>query len=506
MRIFKDLPLSLYLYWAVVALMLIPMTFATIAEDWLFARTFFYHALVLGIWGWLLSIAIADRFKGNKFVHYLADVLVGFALLPVLMALPVDYLLPHINFWHAYFEMSSAFTTTGATLLGEGQTIPDVIHLWRGLIAWLGGLFMIIIASTLFFSINLGGFEVYSQGNKGLLIASVFQRGDLRHQMRRFARVIAPIYIGLTLVLALALIIAGDRPFVAFIHATSVLSTSGISPIGGLENAASGWVGEAMIFAFLLFALSRHHLFLFDSKTRLSNKFAEVKSDREFALAWLIIFGATAVLFLRHFWAAFKLDEAGDISQALTAVWGTVFNVLSFLTTTGFQSQYWRAAQDWSGLGTTVLILMILTMMGGGIATTAGGIKLLRVYALIKHGQREMYRLNFPHSVGGAGMQARALRREGAYAAWIFFMLFLAFLAVGMMAFGLTGLDFENSLILAVSGLSNTGPLIGTVYSDFIGYMQSSAAARWIFCVLMVLGRLEILAVMAVLNPMVWRR
>ncbi len=101
MRIFKDLPLSLYLYWAVVALMLIPMTFATIAEDWLFARTFFYHALVLGIWGWLLSIAIADRFKGNKFVHYLADVLVGFALLPVLMALPVDYLLPHINFWHA---------------------------------------------------------------------------------------------------------------------------------------------------------------------------------------------------------------------------------------------------------------------------------------------------------------------------------------------------------------------------------------------------------------------
>ena len=103
-------------------------------------------------------------------------------------------------------------------------------------------------------------------------------------------------------------------------------------------------------------------------------------------------------------------------------------------------------------------------------------------------------------------MQARALRREGAYAAWIFFMLFLAFLAVGMMAFGLTGLDFENSLILAGFGaVQYRAAHRHGFIAIFIGYMQSNAAARWIFCVLMVLGRLEILAVMAVLNPMVWR-
>ena len=93
------------------------------------------------------------------------------------------------------------------------------------------------------------------------------------------------------------------------------------------------------------------------------------------------------------------------------------------------------------------------------MATTAGGAKLLRVYALYKHGLRELERLVHPHSVGGSGGEARHLRRRGAYMAWLFFMLMALSLALVMAAFALTGSAFEEALVLAVAGLTTTGPL-----------------------------------------------
>ena len=95
------------------------------------------------------------------------------------------------------------------------------------------------------------------------------------------------------------------------------------------------------------------------------------------------------------------------------ALWGGLFTVLSFLTTTGFESEQWLAASDWSRLESPGLILMGLALLGGGVATTAGGVKLLRVYALMRHGERELDRLVHPSSVGGSGQTARRIRRQG---------------------------------------------------------------------------------------------
>jgi trk system potassium uptake protein TrkH len=178
--------------------------------------------------------------------------------------------------------------------------------------------------------------------------------------------------------------------------------------------------------------------------------------------------------------------------------------VMSFLTTTGFESKYWNVSQAWSGLGTPGIILMGLSVLGGGIATTAGGVKLLRVYVLYKHGVREMTRLSYPHSVAGAGNKARSFRREGAYAAWIFFMLFIISLAMIILGFSFSGITFENSLILAISGLSTIGPLVNVAGDGTLNYSNLSDLAKAIFCIAMVLGRLEALAVIALFNPNYW--
>lgn len=220
----------------------------------------------------------------------------------------------------------------------------------------------------------------------------------------------------------------------------------------------------------------------------------------------LVLIVVPLLLFIRHYTGAFEVSAEDDILAALRALWGSLFMVLSFLTTTGYESVHWQSAQNWSGLGVSATVLIGLSIMGGGIATTAGGLKLLRIYALYKHGLREMQRMTFPSSVLGAGKKARAIRREGAYIAWVFFMLFLVTIAVFMLFYTANGLSFEESFLLAISGLSTTGPLLTVVGESGLTYSQISPAAKTAFGISMVLGRLEILAVIAILSPATWGR
>ena len=132
-------------------------------------------------------------------------------------------------------------------------------------------------------------------------------------------------------------------------------------------------------------------------------------------------------------------------------------------------------------------------------------IKHKRPYALYRHGAREVERLVMPSSVGGAGARVRRLRREGAYIAWIFFMLFAMSIAAVMLALSLAGTDFETGVVLTVAALSNTGPLANVATASPIAYAPLGDGAKMILAAAMVLGRLETLAIIAMLNRDFWR-
>ena len=203
-----------------------------------------------------------------------------------------------------------------------------------------------------------------------------------------------------------------------------------------------------------------------------------------------------------------NLEDAADIAprEALMGLWGAVFTVASFLTTTGFVSADWTVAQSWSRLGSPGVVLLGLAVFGGGVATTAGGVKLLRVHALYQHSFREMEKLVQPSSIGGAGREGRRFRRQGAFAAWVFFMLFALSIAVVMSGFSLlSNLDFEEAMILTISALSTTGPLTEVAGSLPLDLSVLSDGARGLLSAAMVLGRLEALALIAFLNPEFWR-
>ena len=132
--------------------------------------------------------------------------------------------------------------------------------------------------------------------------------------------------------------------------------------------------------------------------------------------------------------------------------------------------------------------------------------KLLRVYALFRHGERELERLIHPNSVGGSGQSARRLRREGAYLAWIFFMLFALSIAIFVAALALVDIPFEPALILTLSALTTTGPLAGVAATDPIAIVDLSRTAKVILAAAMVIGRLELLAILVLIAPDSWRR
>lgn len=484
--------------------MLVPAVHGGVVRSLDTSRSFLYT----GIFGLLIFTMIVLAQGGRKPQHgavgNLMSLFATFVFLPAFLALPFYESLRTTSFLNAYMEMVSALTTTGATLFQDPERLNTTLHLWRAQVGWMGGLLMWIAASAILAPMNLGGFEVTAQAEPGERESrfSSFGRIDPRQRLLRIATTLVPIYVGLTLLLWILLLISGDRSLVALTHAMSVMATSGISAVGGLESSGSGVTGEILILLFLLFALSR---LTFSSDTITATQ-GGITNDPEFRIGLLIVIGLPLVLFLRHWIGAFDVSAEDDLASAAQALWGAVFTVMSFLTTTGFVSADWAEAQAWSGLETPGLILLGLALVGGGVATTAGGVKLLRVFALYLHGKRELEHLVHPSSVSRAGPESRRLQRKGAFIAWIFFMLFALSLAALTVMFALFDVAFEDALVLSIAGLSTTGPLVEWAAQSPIDLLQLEPPAKAIFCAAMVLGRLETLAIVALFTPNLWRR
>ncbi len=500
MGLLRQFPAFVILLLIASGLMLVPATHAARLGDWVIARIFLDHGLFFGLFAVILGLATMNRVPRVPARYLLLTLLLTYLLLPFVLAAPLVAAMPAIGLGGGYFEMLSCLTTTGATLFDRPQLIAEPLHLWRALIGWMGGLMILATAFAILAPLNLGGFEI---GQAGASRRDGGRSGTIEEASRRILRIlrqVAPIYAGFTGLLALILILAGDRPFIAVCHAMAALSTSGISPVGGVTASQSGRVGELAIALFLLPAVSHRGMSFGHGRRR-----GPRLSDPQIQLMLISVVGITFVLFLRSFLGAAEIDRQDNLTAALQAIWGSLFTVLSYLTTTGFESHDWRAMQLWSDLPDPGTILLGVAVMGGGIATTAGGVKLLRIYALYRHGLRGMDKLIHPSSVGRRGQGDQLISEGGARIAFIFLMLFLIALALVMVALSATGLSFERSLALAVAGLTTTGPGIQTL-GDGLVYRDLSGTAQAIFCAAMIIGRMEALVIISLFNPAYWRQ
>jgi trk system potassium uptake protein TrkH len=500
-----ELPLIVVLIGIGALAMLVPVLHGVASGAERIARAFFYGALLTGLLAILLGLATRSAGQRRPARTQLASLLAFYVLLPAIFAVPFREALGATTFLNAWFEMVSCLTTTGATVYDDPGRLSPTLHLWRATVGWLGGLFVWVVAVAVLAPMNLGGFEVRSTeaAGQGAAVAGAvgFRPRESSERLARAFRSLAPVYVGLTGTLWLLLIIAGGSATPSLIVAMATLSTSGITGYGGIAAAGAGVAGELAVAAFLVFALSRATFTTIGQPGALST----LRADSELRLGLLIVAAVPAVLFLRHWLGAAGGGEEADAALALRALWGALFTVLSFLTTTGFVSVDWVDARGWSGLSTPGILLAGLAVFGGGVGTTAGGVKLLRVWALYTQAAREMEKLVHPSSVGGSGQAARRLRRQGAEIAWIFFMLFAMSIALVSAALALSGLDFEEAMILSVAALSTTGPLVTVGLEESLSLAALWPEAKAILMAAMVLGRLETLALIALLNPDFWR-
>lgn len=495
------LPLFVNLMAVACVAMLVPAIHATFLDLHRTAQPFFYGAILFGVLTALIGLATFNVRPANQARTQLLTLAASFLALPAMLAVPMWEAVQGFSYFEIYFEMVSAFTTTGASIIDPPSRVVSPIHLWRALVGWMGGFFMLLAAAAILAPMTLGGYEVLKPANTSAAAEGLIRRGDPNQRVFKVMAQLLPVYLAVTGVLWVLLIMAGTTPFLAINLAMSTIATSGITPSGGLNPWQVRIYAELVIFFFLFLAVSRQ---TFTNETG-QPILKRLQEDRELRIALIFVSVLPAVLFLRHWIGALEEQSEDDVFKALRAFWRSLFTTLSFLTTTGFASHDWEEARAWSGLPTPGLLLAGLAIIGGGVATTAGGIKLLRVYALYKHSTREMGRLVHPNSVGGAGKLGRAVRREGAQIAWVFFMLFAISVAAVIFLLSLTGLNFEAASAFAISALSTTGPLANVALEGEIMYSDLSQTAQVILILAMVLGRLEALAIIALFNPDFWR-
>ncbi len=489
--------------------MLIPASHAVVAEQFQVARAFALSGVLLAGLALLLALALTGFRPANVARSHLAQLAGGFLLVPLALALPLWLLMPELSLVDGWFEMVSCLTGTGATLI-DPLAVPPTLHLWRGLVGWGGGLLALVAAVSVLAPMTLGGFEVLSGsewgrgaggaikggGSKGRAAAvpQIARIVDPSERMRRHAGQIAPAYAGLTLALWLGLTLAGDGALEALIRAMAVLSVSGIVAQPAGAALASGWVGEALMVGFFVFALSAAALP--GAHRRLPGK--GLGHDREFRLALLLALLLLALLAAR----------AMLVPATLPALWGGFFTTLSFLSGIGLVSAGWAAAPG--GALLPWLLLAALALIGGGAATASSGLRLVRLDAMLIHARHEAERLVHPHAVGSLGAGARDLRRHGGQVAWIFALLLILSLAVALLGLTLLGIGLEPALALSIAALTNVGPLatlaaVGPA-DGALAWAALPDGGKLMMIAVMLVGRLESLTLIAVFAPALWRR
>ncbi|MEO1918977.1 MAG: hypothetical protein ABGW81_04575, partial [Paracoccaceae bacterium] len=341
---FRKYPLFVLIMMIGAFSMVLPAIHAAKLGDARGAQVFLSYAMFILIISVIMGLALMNRVsRGTSRSHLVTNFLV-YTLLPIFLAMPFSALIPSMGPIQGYFEMLSSLTTTGATLINDPLSISEPLHLWRALVAWMGGFFVVIIALSVMEPMNLGGFEIRSLvlGTDGGTVA--YGAADASERVEKYALKIGPVYVAVTFVLMAVLYMSGDRAYVASIHAMSIISTSGISPIGGTLHTESGRLGEMFMVVFLLFAVSNRGFQSFSTAN-----WQWLKRDVEVRLMLIATLGITIMLFIRHWISAFDVPTQSNIGAAF---WGSIFTVMSFLTTTGFESADWSVSQNWSGRST----------------------------------------------------------------------------------------------------------------------------------------------------------
>ena len=444
----------------------------------------FVFSFILTVFGglvlWWPFRAIKKSFRLREGVLIVVSfwiVLSLFGTLPFLITESIS----NLSFSNAFFESMSGLTTTGATVLSQLDELPKSILFYRQQLQWLGGMGIIVLAVAVLPLLGVGGMELYHAESSGIA------KDRLTPKLRNTAIALWKIYLSLTVLCALAYFFSGMSIFDAISHSFSTVAIGGFSTHDGSIGYFNSIPIEmiAMFFMFLAGINFSLHFVAWNNRS-----LVDYIKDSEFKTYAMVLLSASAIVVI-----ALSLNsEYGSTSETLRH---SLFQTISIATTTGFTSQNysnWPAAIP--------VFLIMVSFIGACVGSTGGGIKVVRVLVMFRLGMKEIHKFIRPNAQVSIKLNKASINEKALVSVLGFFSLYAISFIFIMMLLMFAGLDQVTAYSATAATMNNLGPGLGEVAQN---YGSLGETAKWILSFSMLIGRLEVLTIIAIFHRAFWR-
>ena len=400
----------------------------------------------------------------------------------------IPYILSGIDlsYTNIFFETVSGLTTTGSSILIDIEAVDKSLLIWRSTTQWLGGMGVIVLTITVLPLLGSGGINLFKAESPGP------SADRLTPKFKDTAKLLWIVYISLTILQTILLYYSGLNFFDAFNHSLTTLSTGGFSTF----NTSVSEFSTLSIFIINIFMYLAGTSFILLLKTIRSKSLSEFFKSTEFLFYSFIVI-STAIIFL---FKTIRINE--NIFESIN---NAFFTSLTLITTTGFTNLNY---ENWNiNYKTFILGLMFL---GGMAGSTAGGLKTVRVIALLKSVRNEIRKIFYPNAIFKIRMSKSILPEKMIESVQTFFILYVAIFVLGTFAISIssnyhgTPLSFEATMSAVASAINNIGPGLGEI-GPVKNYFFIDSLTKILLSILMIIGRLEIFPIAILLYRKTWK-
>jgi len=442
--------------------------------------SFIGASLITIIFGTLFFLSNLDHDKKLSLQNAFLLTALSWLSIAVFSSLPFIFSNLNLSITDSFFESMSGITTTGSTIITDLNSSPKAILLWRALLQWLGGIGIIVMAITLMPIMNVGGMQLFK-------VSSSDASEKILPKTKEITLRLILIYLILTFLCSFFYNICGMKFFDSLTHSMTTIATGGFSnyneSIGYFNNIKIEIIsmifiilGSIPFIAYIKFLSGKKNIFYTDT---------QIKSFIK------IIFYSILILFI---YLTIFNKSFSDVSLRSIS-----FNVISILTGTGYVTQNF---DDWGSF--PLIYFLILMFIGGCAGSTACGIKIFRVQILYLFLKNQLKKIIYPRGIFIIKYDNNNVNEKfmASIIAFIYLYIIIFFIITAMLT--LSGLDFTTSISGAATSISNVGPGLGELIGPNGNFSQLPDFSKWILSFGMILGRLELFAILVLFLPSFW--
>ena len=441
--------------------------------------SFFGASIITIIFGTLFFLSNIDHNKKLNLQQAFLLTALSWLSIAIFGSLPFFFSDVKFSFTDAFFESMSGITTTGSTIISNLEIMPKGILFWRAILQWLGGIGIIVMAITLMPIMNVGGMQLFK-------ISNTDSSEKILPKSKEIAMRLIYIYTGLTLLCAISYKILGMNIFDSLTHSMTTIATGGFSNYNesiGFFNSFSIEI-SAMIFiilgsipfiSYIKFLSGNKKIFFSDNQIK---SFLKIIFFSIIILTTYLLIKDTPELSIRYIF----------------------FNIISILTGTGYVNAQF---DNWGGF--PIVLFLVLMFIGGCAGSTTCGIKIFRIQILYSFILNQLKKVIYPKGVFVLKYDQNPV--DSKFIASIVSFIYLYFVIFFIIAalLSLTGLDLITSLSGAATSISNVGPGLGSIIGPNGNFSSLPDISKWILSLGMILGRLELFAILVLFLPSFWR-